>query len=443
MGRSVLRWARHARPSTLRGLRRRALGAALFLVTRDRGGNSPSLNGGEKVFILIADGYGMGGTTHTVFNTAEWLARRHQVDIVSAIRSRDEPFFPLPAGVRIIDLDDRREGHRSPGARGWLRMRLSRMPSLLSDRQAGTPSWNLWTDVVVLLWLRSLKDCVLITTRPRFNVLAGRVASRRNFLIGQEHLHAAAYDERMQSVVQREYAHLDALTVLTRQDRDAYAATLGSTHVRIVQIPNTVGIRYPTFAAGPRRPTIVAAGRLVDVKGFDLLVDAWSRIESAWPQWRVEIYGRGPRRRSLEALIARRGLVGRVELMGATRDLEMILDSAGLFVLPSRSEGFAMVLIEAMASGCPVISFDCPRGPREIVRDGVDGILVADGDVEQLAAAMQQMLRDRPLRERYSAAGIDRARAYSIETVGPRWDSLLSSSTRSNFDPGAGEPVGV
>jgi glycosyltransferase involved in cell wall biosynthesis len=179
------------------------------------------------------------------------------------------------------------------------------------------------------------------------------------------------------------------------------------------------------LAIDARRSTIVAAGRLAKDKGFDLMIRAWSQIAGAWPDWTVELYGAGPERAALEALIAEQHLAGRVLLKGATSDLAAVMEHAGVFVLSSRFEGLGMVLIEAMAAGCPVISFDCPRGPGEIVRDQVDGILVPAEDVAKLAAAIERLLGSPRLRTKYSLAAKESARFYDPTSVGARWDALL------------------
>src|SRR5262249_37029270 len=135
------------------------------------------------------------------------------------------------------------------------------------------------------------------------------------------------------------------------------------------------------------------------------------RAAGSRPAWRLRVVGEGGERLKLEAAARELGVVSKVDLPGRTATPERDLEEAELFVLTSRFEGFPNALLEAMAHGAVPVSFDCPAGPREIIRDGVDGVLVANGDVDALAAGLARLMDDANAREemRHAArAGLER-----------------------------------
>lgn len=199
---------------------------------------------------------------------------------------------------------------------------------------------------------------------------------------------------------------------------------------RACAIPNPVQLPEP--AAQQARPaffgprTIVTLGRLEPQKGHDLLLRAFREVAGEYPEWRLAICGEGAERPALERFISDAGLAGRVSLPGNVRDVAGVLAQADLFVLSSRYEGFPMVLLEAMASGLPAISFDCLSGPADIVTDGVDGVLVPAEDVPALARAMARLMADPAERERLGGNARAVAERYSVEVIVKRWESLMA-----------------
>ncbi|MGP3966012.1 glycosyltransferase, partial [Nonomuraea sp. 3N208] len=193
----------------------------------------------------------------------------------------------------------------------------------------------------------------------------------------------------------------------------------------IVQIPNAVH-RVDQERSRQANPVVVAAGRLVPQKGFDLLIPAFAQVVAEHPEWRLRIFGTGPRKRELSGLVEQHGLHEHVALPGRTDRLERELTEASVYALSSRFEGLPMVMIEAMTHGLPVVAFDCPTGPRDVLSDGVDGVLVPPRDVDALADALKRVVADRKLRVRMGKEASKTSRAYAPDLVMPLWEDLFS-----------------
>jgi len=170
---------------------------------------------------------------------------------------------------------------------------------------------------------------------------------------------------------------------------------------------------------------LVAMGRLVHQKGFDLLLQAWSRIASEHPDWQLLVLGEGELRRDLERLRRDLRLEESVVLAGMVAAPSAILKRAELFVLSSRFEGFVNSMAEAMACGLPVVSFDCPGGVSEIVRDEVDGILVSPLDAEALARGLLRVMGDDDLRHQLAIKAPEVLERFSLEKCLAEWERLI------------------
>jgi GalNAc-alpha-(1->4)-GalNAc-alpha-(1->3)-diNAcBac-PP-undecaprenol alpha-1,4-N-acetyl-D-galactosaminyltransferase len=214
-------------------------------------------------------------------------------------------------------------------------------------------------------------------------------------------------------------------------------------------IPNPVlappdGVQFAPRKTDLGKPyhTLIGIGSLRPVKGFDRLIEAFSRIAAKHAGWKLVIYGEGPCRPELEQQVSRLGLAHRIDLPGVTRDSHERLRDADLFVLCSRNEGFPNALAEAMACGLPVVSFDCKSGPRELIRDGIDGVLVPDNDIGALAEQFDRLMGDPSERERLAQAAPEVLQRFSSERVLALWQHAVEevvAPTQENRNANYGE----
>jgi glycosyltransferase involved in cell wall biosynthesis len=379
----------------------------------------------RRVYFLILNAWGMGGTIRTTFTTASHLSSHFDVEVVSVQRARVKPGITVPDGLRIRPLFDRT--NRRPSPRNLAAMLLYRTPSRLWHVQdLRGKRVSLWTDILLVRWLRSLPSgTVVVATRPALVLLASRLAPAGVVVIAQENQRLDLYREDLRKALAAALDNVSACVTLTQIDRAAYQELLGAAGPPVVAIPNAV----PDIPLGPGDPgahNLIAAGRLERQKGFDLLLEAFAAVAPSHPDWTLDIFGRGSRREPLGQSVADLGLGGRVRINAPTDRLGERMRHASVFVMSSRFEGFPLVLLEAMAAGLAVVSFDCPTGPGEILTDGTTGLLVPAEDVPALAAALDRMMVDEALRRRLAAAAPAAVLPYARQRVGRRWDELLA-----------------
>lgn len=214
------------------------------------------------------------------------------------------------------------------------------------------------------------------------------------------------------------------MVVLTEGDRNRYHKFIRG---RIASIGNFTTINSENKLASLKSKTVLSVGRLCNTKGFDLLLQAWREVYKELPEWNLRIVGGGSDEALLLGMIEDYELSSSVQLIQPTKNIGKEYLNASLYVLPSRFEPFGLVLIEAKAFGLPIFSFDCPYGPKEIIRNNEDGILVPNGDVFALAKTLTSLMSDREEIFLYGKAAYkDYFDRWSADAVIDKWEKLLN-----------------
>ncbi|CAG7657396.1 glycosyltransferase [Actinacidiphila bryophytorum] len=390
-----------------------------------------------RIVFLLHNAYGIGGTIRTVCNLAGALAAEHDVEVASVFRSREVPAFDYDPRVRLRPLADLRAGNPA---------------RLRDDPRAGRPSavfprgdrtyaeYSALTDDLIGGYLAGLDADVVVGTRPGLNVHIARQAPRRLVRVAQEHLTLDTHSTRLTLALRRRYAALDAVTTTTQADAAVYRRRMPG--IRAVGIPNGVPSAGAAVSDGSA-PVVVAAGRLSEAKRYDDLVRAFATVAAARPDWTLRLYGKGDKHAALAALIAELGLGEHVRLMGTAAPIEPELAKGSILAVTSSMESFGMTIVEGMRAGLPVVATDCPLGPREIVRDGVTGLLVPPRDVPAIAAALLELIGDGDRRREMGRAALAEAAAYDPALVAERHVRLFAELLEARRRPAAGARAAV
>ena len=403
----------------------------------------------KRVTFMVPFAYGMGGIPRTVFTVANALAARdYDVSLVTLVRTSEHPYFELDPRVTVVSLEDRFD----PAAPDEKRPRprhdkqadprirqLDRQPSELIE--GAHSSFTAYVDELMREHLESLPPGVIVSTRPEFTVAAARWSHPDSLIVHQEHLsfvgrkkplRDGSRDLALRRGVERP---ADAFLTLTDADLERWQSFVGESDTRWGVIPNATPFDVDEPAPLDSR-TILAAGRFTHQKGFERLVAAYAPLAESHPDWQLHIYGHGELWERISGQVDELGVGDRIQLKGITSEFESVLRNAAIYAMSSRFEGLPMVLLEAFSKGVPPVSFDCPEGPRQLIQDGVNGLLVPEGDVPALTEALRRVMDDDDLRHRLGDGALTTAADYHVDAVVERWIALFEELDAKRGDRG-------
>lgn len=216
--------------------------------------------------------------------------------------------------------------------------------------------------------------------------------------------------------------HYDKVVVLSKTDCKKWKRWIPK--ATYIYNPSTVTCEQISTC---EKKSVIAVGRLSFEKGFDYLIDVWEIVHQRFPDWILDIYGHGELKTELQNRIDISGLSAVIKLKGVTNDIVTEYQSHSIYIMTSRNEGFPLVLIEASSCGLPIVSFDCPNGPSEIVKHGSNGFLVSPvGNVKAMANFLMQLMSDKTLRERMGYCSYELSKRFKLENIASEWINLYN-----------------
>lgn len=366
--------------------------------------------------------YSAGGVERVVTLKASYFAEQYGYDvtiIVTEGKGRDS-FFPLSNKVKVINLAINFEEL-------WTCPFIQKIFVYLKKQ-------HLYKKMLYRELQRIRPDITISTLRREINFINDIADGGKK--IGELHVNRANYRNfktEESNFVKNLFARLwsnnlvghlkklDKLVVLTEEDRLAWPELKN-----ICVIPDPLAFT-PKSVSPLTEKRVITVARYSHEKGIDLLLQAWAEVEKQCVDWRLDVFGNGDTS-SFESLVNQLGIDrSRCHLNGRTDDVEKEYFNSSLFVLSSRFEGFGMVIVEAMACGLPVISFDCPCGPKAIISNEKDGLLVDNGNVTALAQGIITLITDISRRNSMARAASNTAQRYVIGRIASEWKLLFES----------------
>ncbi len=383
-----------------------------------------------KIAFIVFNIDGMGGTSRSAITQANALVPHQDVRIVSVTRSAAAPHYDIDERIGVEYLVDVRDPKHPRAVTEGL-VEPDRALNLHRSESALVP--NRWDkqftalcDVAMEAALPTLDVDVAVTVTPGLLVAGVDLLPDRVVVVHQEHRSSSGRSKGLEPLLN--YApRADVVAMLTPPLAEWLHDQLGELCPPTVVMPNPLPLEFH-----PRsrldHPLILTAGRLVLEKQFKLLIAAFAEIADQVPDWRLRICGTGPERADLVREIRKWGLWDRVELPGGVTDMAAEWAKASVAALTSRTEGFPLVVQEAMAAGVPVASFDSASGPREIIEHEVNGLLVGPQSVAGMSAALLRLTTDAELRARLGQGALRTSRQYDAGALAERWIGIFSEA---------------
>lgn len=378
-----------------------------------------------KIFYVYTALLTKGGADRVVTEKANWLAEHgYDITIVTDTQLGREPVFSLSPKVKLYDLaiDFSQEyGHILPLRAWWYYILMGRYKKALSKYLI-----NEKPDIVITTLGREL-DFLPYLKDGSIKIGESHIAREysRNFHLmeqkGGVHKCLAKLWRRKQ---EKDVSRLDGLVLLTKQDAESWK---GVTQTFV--IPNSLPF-YPDRMSPCGMKRAICVGRLNEQKGYEYLIDAWSLVIMKHPDWILDVFGYGEIKAELQKRINERGLENSLKLNEPTSAIMEEYLNSSIYIMSSRYEGFGMVLIEAMACGVPCVSFDCPYGPSDIIRNGEDGLLVEHLNTQALADGICKLIENPELRKKFGKSARKNVLRFSREMVMQQWVDLFESLTK-------------
>lgn len=366
--------------------------------------------------------YMAGGVERVLTLKANYFVEHFGYDITIILtEGKDKPlYYPLSDKVKVINLDINFEELWTCSFCKKILLYLQKQYQFKKKLTAELV--RIRPDITVSLLRREINFITKIKDgSKKIGELHVNRANYRNFETGESNFVKRLFSKFWMRSLVMHLKELDRFVVLTEEDKLNWKEL---EHVDVIPDP----LAFQTdMVSQLNSKRVIAVGRYVYQKGFDLLLRAWAKVERKCSDWEIVIYGQG-NREPYENLIDQLGLDrSRCHLYGPTNDIMREYLNSSIFVFSSRFEGFGMVLIEAMACGLPCVSFDCPCGPKDIISDQQDGLLVPNGDINKMADKLTGLMTHSNDIERMSKAALKKAESYSIDTISQRWKKMFDT----------------
>jgi len=351
-----------------------------------------------KIMFVISS-LGSGGAEKVLTMLANRLAEAEAHTITIVTTSDNHIFFTPRENIELIHLNIKPLSH---GFFARIKLMYKVISSLKEEITLHTP------DVVISF----------ITEVSILSILAAKWAKTPIIVSEHSAFYIGEKNKLWKILRKKVYPLADAVVLLTKEDMPKYSFVKEERKFNIV---NPLILKQE-HAKIQREKIVIAVGRLVPIKGFDMLIEAYAMLETN--DWQLMIVGGGNEKENLQELINQYNMEDKIILIGSVKDVEIYYKRASIYVLSSYSEGFPGALCEAMGYGCACIAFDCPTGPKEIIKHNSDGILVEAENIISLSQNIASLMKNETKRLEMGRNSIKIVEKLDVDNIVHQWLAL-------------------
>lgn len=355
----------------------------------------------KSIDILILDITLIGGIERVASILANNFSPKYQVRIISIYKTNENIFYDIDNSVEIIYLSE---------------------VKLISSKKLDKLINYFLLFNLLKVYLKSTNSDVVISMFTNINIISAFYSKLyKKLFIATEHAQYKSHSRFIRLLRRIIYPKLERLVVLNTTDYSLYKSFMGN---KVHLIPNPLTFEVDDYSRLENK-VILSAGRLSNVKGFDLLLEVFNKVAKKYPDWKLIIAGDGIERARLLILINNLNLTENVELRNFEKNIDKVFLESSIYCLTSREECFPMILLEAMSFGLPVISFDVPSGPRDIIFDSVDGFLVEPFNIDEYVNKICKLISDKTLRIEMGKNAKRNIMRYSVFNIMKKWEEIM------------------
>lgn len=371
-----------------------------------------------KIVYCVPSMYHLGGVERIVAKKASLLAQRNfDVSIITTDQGGRPFYFKIDSRVKHYDLGINYEKNRK---RPFLRkLYYYFYNNFLHKKRLNQLLLELNADIVISTFHNEMG--ILPKMKDGSSKIVELHVCRQTFSVFRRKGWRGSVDDYMMTRFIKSLRQYNRFVVLSKEDAENWKE-LDNVEV----ISNMCPIEF-SQKSQLRVHRIISVGRYNTFKGYDRLIDAWALISKQVSDWTLHLVGEGSLRGELEAKIKKMGLEDSVFLDGASADVSKDYLNSSIAAFTSHCEGFLLALVEAESAGLPVVSFDTPCGPKDIIRNGEDGFLVSNGNIEQFAEKLLLLIKDENLRRTMGNKAYENSHRFTEEIIMSQWVSLFEN----------------